>query len=362
MAFDTIPVPNADGTDIVEVVSPYNFLTKNATPVQLYQTNAPFSLTYIRYVHDKESPFQSVMLSPDFVLNNTLSREEFERLVLGRPLHQHNTYELLYVRSGELYQRIENTRHKYVTRSCCLLNRSIRHTEEYSTDFDIVNLSISRDLLISILKDGEKNYFRTEKTITPSDLVDFLSGEFEQEGYSHKKFIDFHPRSSGTQTDTDLSSMFDQMAFLIRYPNHGTSFLIRALIYSIFTALNNKELYDTTPIQLGTPTECRLFARITERMEQTDGRVGRTQLAEELNYSGNYLNKIVQKFSGMSIFDYGNSFTMQKAASLLRGSDMTISDISIHLGFTDRTHFYKLFKNEFGMTPREYRQKSKSPL
>ena len=361
MAFETIPVPNADGTAMKEVVSPYNFLNKSSSTVRLFQSNVPFSLMYTRYEQDKESPFQSVMLSPDFVLNTTLSRKEFERLVLGRPLHQHDTYELLYVRSGQLYQRIENTRHKYITHSCCLMNRSVRHTEEYETDFDTVNLSVSKSLLYSILNDGEKNYFRTEKSSVPTDLAVFLRGEFEHEDFSHKKCLDFHPRPAAPQEAENLSGMFDQLAYLIRHPNHGTSFLIRALIYSILTTLNSKEAYDTTPIQLGTPTESHLFARITELMEQTDGRISRTKLAKELNYSGNYLNKIVQKFSGMSIFDYGNSFTMQKAASLLRDSSLTISDIAIELGFSDRTHFYKLFKNEYGMTPREYRLQNANP-
>ena len=345
----------ADITNFDSLGIPYNYLGQNG--FQSFQSRAPISLILLRYAKEDEYPYQSTLLSPDFSLETRISREEFSGIDNLLVPHQHNTYELIYIRSGVLYQRIENTRHKYIENSCCLMNRSVRHTWRYDTDFDLVNLSISRNFLLSLLNEGEDNYFRNEKSHTTTDLRRFLESEFEEDESARKKCIDFNPRSAN-MTEANLSIMFDQLISLTRNPGYGTSFLLRALTYSIFTSLNNKEYFDTTPLQLGTPTENRLFAEITQLMEQTDGRISRAKLSEELNYSGNYLNKIVQKFSGMNIFEYGNSFTMQKAAQLLADSELTISDLSVELGFSDRTHFYKLFKKEYGMTPKEYRRQN----
>ena len=78
-------------------------------------------------------------------------------------------------------------------------------------------------------------------------------------------------------------------------------------------------------------------------MEITSGRITRAELADQLHYSGNYINQIVNKFTGMSIFEYGTSIVMQKTEYYLASTDQTISQIIELLGYSDRTHFYKLF-------------------
>lgn len=119
------------------------------------------------------------------------------------------------------------------------------------------------------------------------------------------------------------------------------------------------EHYLTKSTQLGTKAEGKLFAEITHLMEETNGRINRSQLSARLNYSGNYINHIVKKYTGLNTFEYGVSFTMQKAAWMLIHSTKTVSSIISELGFSDRTHFYNQFQKEYGMTPREYRKKNK---
>lgn len=334
------------------VDSPYNFIGKEN--VALFQSDVPFSLLFTEYDPGVEQPFRMNILSPDFSMYTSLSQEEFEYAVKSRPLHQHNTYELVCILSGEMYQRIENTRHRYPEGSCCLINRAVRHTEEYETGFHSVTLSLSRDFLITILTEGEVSYFRAEKAHTRTDLMTFLQSEFAREGSAEKKYIDFNVLPEISVKD-DLFSLFSQISYMTKAPGPGTSLIIRALIYRIFNLLNNKEYFETTPMQIGTPSESRIFAMITELMEETDGRISRSELSERLMYSGNYLNRIVQKYSGMSIFDYGCSFALNKAVWLLTNTDFSISEIIDRLGFSDRTHFYRLFQKEYGMTPRQYR-------
>lgn len=47
---------------------------------------------------------------------------------------------------------------------------------------------------------------------------------------------------------------------------------------------------------------------------------------------------------------------MEKAEGLLLDSDLTIAEIMEDLGFSNRTQFYRLFRKNYGMTPREYRK------
>lgn len=333
--------------------SPYNFLENNQTT--LYRSNVPFSLLFTRFCKDEENPFRIILLSPDFSLNTTLSLAEFNEVVKARGLHQHDTYELMYILSGNLTQKIEATRHRYIENSCCLINRSVRHAEEYETDFHSVNLSLSRDFFVELIEEGEHNYFQNEKKIIVTDLTKFIDNEFHNSGTSGKKYIDFTPRDMNSNIYRNIYTIFDQITNLILNPIPGTSLAIKALIYRILYYLNSKDYYDTNPIQVGSPSESILFAKITELMENTYGRISRNELSAQLSYSGNYINRTVQKYTGMSIFQYGTSIAMQQAAHMLLNTDLTVSEIIEHLRFMDRTHFYNLFKNEYGMTPRQYR-------
>lgn len=99
-----------------------------------------------------------------------------------------------------------------------------------------------------------------------------------------------------------------------------------------------------------------MFSRISHLLEDTNGHMSKSRLEETLNYSGNYLNTIVNKYTGMCLFDYGMSFCLKKAELMLKNSNDSISNIALKLGFSNRTHFYKLFKGKYGVTPKEFRE------
>ena len=58
----------------------------------------------------------------------------------------------------------------------------------------------------------------------------------------------------------------------------------------------------------------------------------------------------------MCLFDYGMTFCLKKAEYYLLNTKDSISDIALRLGFSNRTHFYTLFKEKYGITPNGYRK------
>lgn len=345
---------NLTSNDFDDFESPYNFLNKYQN--QYFKSNVPFSLLFTSYFKDSENPFRSIMLSPNFSMNTSLTKEEFENFVLPRGLHQHDTYELIYVLDGVLYQRIENSRHMYIENSGCIINRNVRHAEEYVTDFRSVNLSLSKEFLLNLLEEHKNYCFKEELAYEWTDLSHFLADEYSPDStQAQKKYIDFIPNEVILNAKAIIYEIFNEITHLILNPTVGTTLMIKALIFKILYFLNEPINYHTVPISLGTPVESQVFAEVTNLMELTNGRITRSELSEKLNYSGNYINRIVQKYSGMSIFKYGTSITLQRAANYLCSTNKSITEIIEELGFTDRTHFYKLFKEEYHATPREYR-------
>lgn len=79
------------------------------------------------------------------------------------------------------------------------------------------------------------------------------------------------------------------------------------------------------------------------------------QLANRVNLSEIYLSRIFKKEVGMTIFQYIAHLRCAQAAEMLKGSDISIQEISNYVGYPDNNYFVKVFKVHYGMTPSEYR-------
>jgi YesN/AraC family two-component response regulator len=56
-----------------------------------------------------------------------------------------------------------------------------------------------------------------------------------------------------------------------------------------------------------------------------------------------------------SIPEYINALRMEKAAEWLRNSKLSNRDIMSRIGMENESYFYKVFKNQYGQNPSEYR-------
>ena len=60
---------------------------------------------------------------------------------------------------------------------------------------------------------------------------------------------------------------------------------------------------------------------------------------------------------GRSPIQYVKQVRIQKAAELLLGTDLKISDIGLQCGFQEMSYFAKAFRELKGCTPHEFREK-----
>jgi len=74
-----------------------------------------------------------------------------------------------------------------------------------------------------------------------------------------------------------------------------------------------------------------------------------------LNLSGSYLSDLLGKYTGKTTLEHIHLKLIEKAKSLLWGTEKQISEIAYDLGFEHPSHFTKLFKSRAGMSPREFR-------
>jgi len=78
------------------------------------------------------------------------------------------------------------------------------------------------------------------------------------------------------------------------------------------------------------------------------------ELAICANMSPTKLKRLFKQIFGNSIFSYYQEFRMKEAARLLREEKLSVSEVGYRLGFSNLSHFSRLFKEHIGMNPKRY--------
>lgn len=77
--------------------------------------------------------------------------------------------------------------------------------------------------------------------------------------------------------------------------------------------------------------------------------------AREMGYSPNYLSDLLRKETGKNAQEHIHFCLIEKAKTMLLGTEEPVYRIAQSLGFEYPQHFSKLFKNKTGLSPAEYR-------
>lgn len=81
-------------------------------------------------------------------------------------------------------------------------------------------------------------------------------------------------------------------------------------------------------------------------------------IAQNLGFSSSYLTKIFNRIENTTPSKYIRNYRMGVAKQLLADKDMTISQVASCVGYNDPFHFSKSFKQTFGISPTDYRERA----
>ena len=77
-------------------------------------------------------------------------------------------------------------------------------------------------------------------------------------------------------------------------------------------------------------------------------------LAHVAGMSESKLRRLFGQIFGMSLYDYYQTVRMHEAARLLREAKLSVSETGYQLGFTNLSHFTRLFEKHLGQKPKQY--------
>lgn len=263
----------------------------------------------------------------------------------GIKIHQHDYYELMYVLEGSVEQQIESSTYVYKKGEGCFINRNTKHREISGEDFFVVYLCLSKEYIYELLETPGKR---------SGAIYRFLMSSLEDKTFYKKDYLYISTRKQ--DGIKDIFEMFERMTRELTEMAPGYLHIFNGLVERMFGMMQNKEVCQIQHMSLDSSVEEQIFEKIQFLIEQNPGKYSRQEMAKELNYSGDYLNKIIKKYTGFTLTQYGQKVLLKKAKEMLLESDLSVSAVMKHLEVKNTSHFYELFKKEFGAIPGEYRK------
>lgn len=80
-----------------------------------------------------------------------------------------------------------------------------------------------------------------------------------------------------------------------------------------------------------------------------------SDLSKVFHYKPAYISQVIRRETGQTFSQLKQAMRLQRAAELLTATDRSIRDIAAELGFSDQSHFTRLFHTVYNCTPKAYR-------
>ncbi len=124
------------------------------------------------------------------------------------------------------------------------------------------------------------------------------------------------------------------------------------LLFHIFTILLQRETVPSTSLHMDDVKA--IYAIKIHLQEHLSEPPDVALLARNAGMSEPKLRKIFKQTFGKGVFEYYQSARMQKAAYLLKEKRLTVAEAGYQLGFTNLSHFGRVFEQHTGVKPKRY--------
>lgn len=124
------------------------------------------------------------------------------------------------------------------------------------------------------------------------------------------------------------------------------------LIYLLFAELLKRE---NTSLQNLNTTDVRKIFEIKDKVLATiDIPPKLSELVSLSGMSESKLKRLFKQIFGLSIYNYYQAFRMKEAAYLIREENLSVSEAGYRVGFSNLSHFTRLFELHNGIKPKKY--------
>lgn len=135
---------------------------------------------------------------------------------------------------------------------------------------------------------------------------------------------------------------------------HDFYFRLRAkeLIYLLFSEMLKRN--DAPNYSINSDDAKRMYQLRDTIIEQLSVPPNLRELAKLSGMSESKMQRLFKQIFGNSIYNYYQSIRMNEAAYLLKNESYTVSEVGYSLGFSNLSHFTRLFERYFGIKPKKF--------
>ena len=127
----------------------------------------------------------------------------------------------------------------------------------------------------------------------------------------------------------------------------------KKLLLAVFNTYLDKQKTE----KLKTPKWAKELKEIIQDQIDTNLSLSLKEISEGLQIHPSYVSREFSKyFSNLSFGEYIRKLRIEKATDLLANPDHTLSEIAYLTGFSDQSHFTRIFKAHTGQNPSDFRK------
>lgn len=254
-------------------------------------------------------------------------------------LHDHAFFEMLYVVVGECTQVLAGSERRFVQGDLCLLAPGVTHGVKVFDDSVVLNILIRTSTFMDIFLNAVRD---------KSSLSAFFLGSM----YDNRKlpYLTYHTGDDEILRDYILTMIAEQ-----RTADRFSDRIICSLLTIFFAELTRGHSDD-----LELPAEAVKASPYGEELMSYVishyATVTLNDLAEALHFSVPYCSKLVKEACGLPFSELITRIRMQQGMNLLQTTQMSVADISAHVGYKNPETFIRCFHRCFHQTPSQYRR------
>ena len=127
---------------------------------------------------------------------------------------------------------------------------------------------------------------------------------------------------------------------------------VQELLYHLFSALSKRE--SVTQKTLSNSDVEKLMVVRNTILANLSVPPLLSSLAATVAMSETKLKQLFRQTFGDSVYNYYQKIRMEEAAFLLKQGNQSVSEIGYELGFSNLSHFSRLFEKHYGITPKKF--------
>ena len=255
------------------------------------------------------------------------------------PKHTHNYIELIYMCKGSTTHIINGDKVILNEGEILLLSQNCGQEIMPANKEDIaVNFIIVPEFFAS------ESSFPAEESIIGEFLINCLTRGNDFSEYLHYKVSDNLP----------IRNLAENLIWTALNPHpFGRRILENTMNLLFLQLVNSTDMIKDTKADF----EKQLLLKSLHYIENNYKTASLTELSKQLNQSVFIMSRLIKQYTGKTYNDLIKSRRLSQAVYLLTHTRLDIAGIATDVGYENRSYFYRIFNEKYGMTPKDYRDK-----